>query len=336
MQETRRVGAGQHVRADQRRSRVQRLFPTLADQRRRMAQVAAITQHRQRLSQPGRVRAELPQPPAEVEHDVPRPRRRRALPVRGGRRGAADGDRPEQFPQVKRVAPAGALQPQAVLRAGLRPERLTGNRRDRLLAEQPGPHDHRGLFAHREQRGRIRSRVGRPQRDQQRHPQIPGPGSQIGQPPQRGAIGPLRVVHGHHHRLQRREVRRQPVQAVQHREGRIRWLGSRGRTQQHPRRLRRPRQQQLALLRRCPGQPALEQLPDHPEPEPRLQLGPPCPQHRRAPLPGARAGRIHQRGLPDTRAALDEQDPASRQQRLHRRQLLVTLEQHPHNLGSAA
>lgn len=142
----------------------------------------------------------------------------------------------------------------------------------------------------------------------------------------------MRIVHRQHNRLQRREVRRQPVQAVQHREGCIRWFGSRGRTQQCPRRLRRARQEQLAFLRRYAGQPALEQLTDHPEPEPRLQLGPPRPQHRQAPLTGTRAGRIHQRGLADARAALDDQDPAGRQQRLHRRQLLIALEQHNLNL----
>ncbi len=332
MQEARRVGLGQHVRAHQRRGRAQRLLRALGGQRRRMAQDAAITQHGQGLSQPGRGRAELPQPRADIEHDVLRPRGRRFLPVRRGRRGGADGDCPEQFPQVKRVTPAGAFQPCAALRTGLRPERLTGERSDRVLAEQPGPHYHRGPSAHREQRGRICGRIGRPQCDQQRHPQVLGPGRQVGQPPQRGAIGPVRIVHGHHHRLQRGEVRHQPVQAVQHREGRIRRFGGRGRTQQGPRRLGRPRQQQLTFLRRCAGQPTLEQLPDHPEPEPRLQLGPPRPQHRQAPLPSARAGHIHQRGLPDPRAALDDQNPAGRQQLLHRRQLLIAFEQHGLNL----
>ncbi len=102
-----------------------------------------------------------------------------------------------------------------------------------------------------------RRRLARPQRDHQRQRQPLEPRREVGQPPQRGLVRPVRVIDGDEQRSAGGEIGGQPVQAVQDGEGRVDAPASRPRRPASSGRTARsgPGEQRLALvrLRRSPG-----------------------------------------------------------------------------------
>lgn len=157
-------------------------------------------------------------------------------------------------------------------------------------------------------------RLARAERHHERDPQIPEPPREVPERPQRGLVDPLQVVDREQERTGQREVRREPVDAVQRGEpgarARLRDAAVRGHAGR-PRGGRGRAGQQLgALVGRGAVQLDLEQLPDRPEGEVALKLAPPRAQHVQARRLGLVDGGSQQRALPVAGRALDHDQPA--------------------------
>ena len=158
-------------------------------------------------------------------------------------------------------------------------------------------------------------------------------GSTYGQPAQRGCVAPVQVVDHQQQGPAGGDVRRQPVEPVQHPQRRVRRQLRRelGGLEERNRELCRAGEQLCSLLLRELDEKRLEELSHDTEREGAFELG------------AARAEHLHSRGLPtqprlqdqrglaDSGRALDRQQAAAAgsaaDQRLDGRQLGVTLEQ---------
>ena len=331
--EPRRVTGGQHLGS--RTSAVgqpRRGRHLHARDRRRMAQLAAVAQHGQRLRQAERAGIKAPHPGDHPPPDPLQPPGQQLARIQLGQRPAAGLGRPQQLGQVQRIAAARGVDGRAQLVARPAADRRAHHRAHGALAQQRRAQDRRRLRANRQQRCSHRRRIARPQRNQQPGRQPLQPRREVSQPAQRGLIGPVRVVDDDQQRPAGREVGHQPVQAMQHRKrtaaGRL--PGQRA-GQQRPHRRGGPGQQRLTFARARVRQAPLEQLPHHAEREARLQLRPAGPHDLVPQLPRPPACLLGQRRLADARPALDHQHPAAaRQQQLNRGQLTLALAQPPH------
>jgi hypothetical protein len=207
-------------------------------------------------------------------------------------------------------------------RLGLPRERRRHEHGDRRLAQRRRAH---GLRQPRGdqvvRRGVVAERPVGPQRRHEQDGEALDPAREERDPAQRGGVGPLQVVDGEHERPAVRQVRQQPVEAVQRRERDValrRAVGAHG-----PERLARQGggagEQPLAIGLRCGLEDRLEQLAHDPERELALEL-------RRAPEEGPHPGlaggaqrRPHELRLADPgRPREDEHAPVAIAQPGHR------------------
>jgi hypothetical protein len=143
----------------------------------------------------------------------------------------------------------------------------------------------------------------------------------------------VQVVEREQERPARGEVRRQPVEAVERRQRRVRGRLRRdlGRVKERRRERRRAREQVGSLFRLQGGEQRLEELPHYPVRERALKVGGAPAQHLHTGLLSECFRLHHQGGLADAGRPLDcEQPPAARaggDQAGHRGQLGVALEQ---------
>ena len=167
-------------------------------------------------------------------------------------------------------------------------------------AQRRGLH-HVGVRVGGERRQQVRLldvRLG-PRGDEQRDPQLLQARHEEGEEAQRGRVGPVRVVDAEHDELTRGQVRAQPVEAVQDREGRVGRRGRRLALLQRARepehtggQLRGPLQQVGALGGARLVQQRLEELAHHAEGEVALELRAARAQEaRRSVLAGDPGGR---------------------------------------------
>jgi hypothetical protein len=261
-------------------------------QLRRLRRLGAL-QDRYRAGEAGRVRAQ----PPELQHR-PSTHGGGGEPLHPRRRGGDRSDprllqrRHERADQERRSAGRlPACRREAGVRLGAQPRRdhpgdAAGG--ERCQREDLGRRVHR---QHGEQLAlTTRSRLGGPRRQQHGGAQLLHSGQQEGEEAQRSTVHPLRVVDHQRHRPLGRQVREQPVEPVEHREGRVR-SGQRGlagravRPRQAEQRCRDPGwalQERGTLAVRRLRQERLDQLPHHAERELALQLGTARPQHPEA------------------------------------------------------
>jgi hypothetical protein len=166
---------------------------------------------------------------------------------------------------------------------------------------------------------RLQLRLVHPHRRRHRHAETLEPSLEVGDESQRRAVAPMQIVDREQERPVRGDVRRQPGQPVQHRKSGIALrVVDRGRLE-HPRGRRRgPREPPGAGLRIDQGR--LEQLPDHPERQPALQIAAARREQSKAGCPRSVASRGQQPALTDSGRPL------------HQRQRRITLEHPLHQL----
>ena len=332
MDEARRVGGGQHLPAHEAGGQRHRRGRLHGSDRSRVAQRASVSEDGQRLRQAEGVRIEAAHARHHPSRDLLDARRQEHGGVDRGRSRVVGCDRPQQLGQVKGIAAACRPDRRAELIVGPPAGRRPHDRGGGGLAQQRGVHDHRCLGPQRRQRRAGRRRLVGAQRDQQRQLQPLQPRREVGQPPQRGLVCPVRVIDGDQHRSSGRKVGGEPVQAVQ--DGKRRVVGRRRcrlAEQQRPHRGSGSGEQCFALWGFGAREPPLEQLAHDAEGEVRLELRPAGSQDLVATLLRLPAGRVDQRRLPDTRPTLDQEHLAAAfQQRVNRRELAFALDQLVH------
>ena len=158
------------------------------------------------------------------------------------------------------------------------------------------------------------------------------PRRDVGQPPQRGLVRPVRVIDGDQQRSSGRKIGGEPVQAVQDGERRV--VGRRVdrlAQEQRPHRGSGSGQERCTLSTVGACQAPLEELAHDAEREVPFELGPARSQDLVAEPLCLPARRVDQRRLADTRPPLDDERPAAAfQQRVHRRELAFALDQLVH------
>ena len=271
MNEPRPVTSRQHLGVDQASGQPRGGGHRHACDRGRVPQFAVVPQHGQGLRQAKCARAQGVHPGDDLPgNSLQLPGQQLRRPQRG-QRPAAEVRRPQQLGKVQQVTAAGRVHGRAQLIAGLAACRGAHHGTDRLLAQQRGPQNRR-LRAHRQERGTDRRRVARAHRHQQSGGQPLQPRRQVSQPPQRGLIGPVRVIDGDQQRPTGRQVDHQPVQAMQHRERAIiSRLDGDLPGQQRPHGGGWACQQRSTFVFPCRRQAPFEQLEYQPEGETRLQ-----------------------------------------------------------------
>ena len=254
--------------------------------------------------------------PREPDEDGPRNGARadvrHHLDARGVGRDAVGLERREQLAQQQRVAArhAGARGAEALV--GVLPEPGAHHRGDGIGAERAGADGARGGLGADlgDQRG-VRAGVGAPERraDQDRH--VLEPSCEVGEEPERWTVAPVQVVHRQEDRPIRRGVGREPVEAVESGERRVRRDGGR---------VENGCTEDRLSGGGGPGQPArpdllvaqgrLEQLAHDPERELPLELAAARGEHPEALLLGRRPELGEEPALPDAGGALDQREPA--------------------------
>ena len=213
----------QHPGADQKLGRLRRRARCEPGQGRCLGRLGAL-QDRHGASEARRVGAQ----PSELQHrpspdgcdgEPPHPRRRGVDRSDPG----LDERRDERANQERRsTGRVPARQREAGLGLGAQPHRdqpgdpVGGERRQR---EDLGRRVHR---QHGEQLPLAGSRLGGPRRHHDGSAQLLQSWQEEREEPQRRTVRPLRVVHHQSHRALGRQVREQPVEPVEHREGRVR------------------------------------------------------------------------------------------------------------------
>ena len=209
-----------------------------------------------------------------------------------------------------------------------------------------------GGFCQRSEADHISGRIGRhgrkqlaigawlarPVRHDERHIQFFEPREEEGQVTERGSVCPVRVVDDQAERPDGSEVRAEPIEAVEDREGGIdarrkRIHCSRAGEAEHAGRHARSALQQIGAFELgCLDQHRLEQLTHHSEGEIALELGPSRAKHAHSVLRRRCARRSEQRRLADPGRTFDNHEPAAPrarvdQRRFDPRQLIGPLEQ---------
>ena len=203
----------QHVGRAQAVGEPRRIRDVLARERGGVPDRCRAAEDRQRLGQPSRALPELADPPQHGPGDrfrrqVFHPRQR----VAAARLAQRGGQRFEQERVPAGVVMAGPAQ----LRVRLPAEPLPHERGGRLAAERP-ERQQRALRAGAQLLEYPRLVRAAARGEQQGDGQAVDAGREVGEPPQRRRVGPVRVVHRDHQRPARREVRGQPVEAVRRR-----------------------------------------------------------------------------------------------------------------------
>ena len=211
--------------------------------------------------------------------------------------------------------------------------RVAGELRDRGPAQRARPQHRRARLEHEgAQQIGVERRVAAAGREAERDRQPVEPRRQMEEETDRRRIGPVHVVHGHEQRRLLREVRDEPVEAVQDGVGRPA-AGVRRRGCEH--RLGEPRRaivQASALLGAGAGQHRLEELAHHAEAEVALELPAAGAQDEHPVRRSLRARSLEQPRLADARRTLHERHApapgrAVLRQDLQRLQLALALEQ---------
>jgi hypothetical protein len=331
VREARRVVAGQHVASHEAHRHPQRIRHRHTGDGRGLAQLAAVAEHGECLRQAQRGGIVARYACEHQARDLLASAGEQRSGLERARRPVLAPHRPQKLGQVERVAaggrPGGGRHLVAASLAQRGPDEHAGG----AFAQQRRAQDCRCGRPQRRRRGLRGARLRRPCGDEQRQRQPLQPRREVGQPAQRGLIGPVGVVDRDQQRSARRQVGREPVQPVQDGErgvvvGRLRRLPQ----QQRPRGDRGPVQQRVGILRRRHA--ALEELPDDAEREARFELGPAgvhdvVPERVRPP-----ARSPQERRLPRSRRSFDEQHlAAALQQTLDLRQLALALDQLVHD-----
>ena len=236
-----------------------------AGDRRRVAQLAAVPEHGERLGKPQRVRIKAANAGKHPQCDPLTPANQKLVRLKLGQPLTVELHRPQQLGHIQRIAASRRPHRRAQPIARPPTNRVADNRAHGALAQKPRPHHRQRLRTQRKRRSSHRRRLTGPQRDEdpQRHPLQAR--RQIRQPPQRRLIHPLRIINGDQQRPTVCEIGSQPVQAVQNRKRRV--IGRRPEElsqQQRSRRASRAGEQRLALVQVGAQQAPLKQLTHHP------------------------------------------------------------------------
>ncbi len=301
-----------------------------------MPEVGAVAEDRGRPEERGR----LVRQPREAQRDGAADDERAELEqhVRlvGARPDALACDRVEEREHEERVAARGRLDGGAELGVRLVLEPLPRERGDRRDRQRLRPdRRRRGVGQQLGQEPGIASLLGRPRRDRDEKRQPLEPAGEVAEPAERGAVGPVEVVDREHRRLLVRDVRREPVEAVQRRERRVdlvaRPLDEARRLEQRRRERRRAREELLAPRGRRGRDQRLEELPHDAEREVALELAAPRGEDAH-PAGGRSADGGEEPRLADPGGALDHHEVAVAaargvRERVERGQLGVAFQQ---------
>jgi hypothetical protein len=278
------------------------------DQRARLPRRASVTEDGGRGGERFDVRPQLGQPPADRLRDrAGRAARRRA---RGG------GDPARQLAQQEGVAGRFGVEAGDEVVGGLPAQLLAEQAPGRRFAERGRPEEgRRGAVGERGQQLRVHLGFAGPPGRHQEDRQILEPAGEVDEEAEARLVGPLHVVDAEQQGPGGGEVRGQPVEPVEEREGLV--VGRRRRldAQRHRRRARRLGEQPLACRRLGAGELPLEHAPGDAERKIPLQLGAGRPVDGHAP----RARRLdrdpEQGGLADPGRARDRHQAAARRGR---------------------
>ena len=280
-----------------------------------MPELCAAAEHRDRAHEHRRLRRQARQTQRDRPRDRLGPDLRDAHRVLARRVEAFALDRVEQRLDEERIAagrrPAGADEVLVRLPA----EELARDVAHGVAAERGRPHDRRRRVGEDLGDARlVRALVGRPRRDRDEQRQALEPALEMREPAQRRAVGPVEIVDRDHRRPAQRDVRREPVEPVQHRERHVGVvLVGTGELHVVEERLREcggPAEQLGTLVRRRGGEHRLEELPHDAVREVLLELSGACAQHRDSGLRRDRARLGEQTRLAHSRAAFDRDQPA--------------------------
>ena len=222
MHESERRSGTQDLRAREAPARVGHLLLGQLGQLGHGRQVGALAEHGNGPGHAHGLVREAREPQQHGARHGARPDVRHHVHVRGVGLHAVRLERAEQLAQQQRVPAGHACARGAEALVGLGAEPRPHQLGDRGAAQGAGVDrvGDRVVLDLGDQRG-IGSRVRAPQRraDQRRH--VLEPADEVGEVAKRGAVAPVQVVHRQQQRPVGRHVRRQPVEAVQRREGRI-------------------------------------------------------------------------------------------------------------------
>ena len=283
-------------------------------------QRGALGQDGDRAGDGDRVRRQ----PREPDDHRARDRARADLEHHAGVRGvgphAVGLERGQQLAQIERVAARRRVAGSAKGLLGLRPEPLAHERAHGVGAQRDGADRDRGrVVGDLAQQRHVGPGLVRAHGGGHEDRLVLEPARKVGEKAQRRPVAPVQVVDRQQQRPLGGQVERDPVQAVQRREGHVALALQRA---EHRRGGRRGAAQQLLAA----GDDALEQLAHDAERELALELGAAGAEHERAAVgrPPARLG--EQRALADPGRTLDEHGPAlARRRRVDQREQLCDL-----------
>ena len=240
---------------------------------------------------------------------------------RGGRRRRGEGagvrapslirERGQQLADLERVAPGELEAPQAEGVVGI-PAAAADERADGRGPERRGRQDPQRRIGRQGREQPAGPRLARPDRDDDRDRLVRDAADEIGQQPQGGLVGPVRVVDEHHGGCALRDAQHDPVQRMQDCEpGRVRrarrgvpgihdGAGGRGRTGEEV----------LAVRRRQRGDRPLQQRPRDAPSELALELVAARTDDIEPGLARQMGGVCEERGLAEPGRGLDEHRPA--------------------------
>ena len=184
-----------------------------------VAELGAVAEHRSRTREAGGLGGQPREPKRHRPRDRFRPDLQDPVGIGLHRRQAFAGDRREQRPQEERIAARGPQTRLGERALGLASEPLGGKVGDRFDPERGRPDQHRCRV--RDQLGQqldLLALLRRPQPDHDRERQALEATGKIREPTQRGPVGPVEIVDRDHQRSAEGDIRRKPVQAVQHPE----------------------------------------------------------------------------------------------------------------------
>jgi hypothetical protein len=298
----------------------------------RVAKVAAVTQDCERLreAQSGRVEAVQPCPQlqrggvdaAKTDHILERMQLAR---ISGSFEGV------QEFSQIERIAPGGAMRQRADIVGRPAPERLANDGRNRLPAQQRRAKRRRRRLAHDDQRLRSRRGLVRTQGRDERNVRAVQARRQVGEPACRRLVGPVHVVDGQHEGSMVGEVDRQPVESMQDGEaGVVRGTARVVPLKERSDRSCRAGEQRFSVVRNRVHEATFEELPHDAEGKVAFELGSAGPQDRPLLPSRDRAGGLEQGRLADSGAGLDQHDTAAAHEGGDRRQLGVAFDEVGH------
>ena len=306
MHKLKRTTPVQHVRVLERIRRRANLLDRQLANRRHMTNLRLRIEHGHRIRHRHRRRGQTRQTQQHRACHRLRPKPRHHLHRRRTRLHTIREQRVRQRPQQKRVAASRLNTRSRQPRIPSPAQPLCQQRRRRLKAKRPEPHQTRPspLPQTPQQPSRlVGRRLTRPRGHHQPDRQLLQPRRQVVQKPQRHRIRPMRIIDKQHQAPPLCQTGRQPVQPVHDRKRRVR-KPRRPATrpilpQHHTGQRRRATQQPVTVIGCHVLHRALEQLPRNAESELALQLLPRRPQNPTLVPPQTRACRPQQTRLPD-------------------------------------